>query len=110
MCHLATTGTVLRCQSLVLLNEDVLKLRKHLLFKSGSANIKYVGRADEILVDLTNRRLIGVLVTHCQIGPATLPYRLPSCRPSNLCTLVAFEVSGGDPATLDETTYQIYRI
>ncbi|KII95863.1 hypothetical protein PLICRDRAFT_98567, partial [Plicaturopsis crispa FD-325 SS-3] len=90
---MSRSGKVLRCQKLVLQNEDHASLHKYVLYHSPSVHGPLVGRIEEILVDPEQQRLIGVLVSKCVIGAAVLPYRFPSCTTTSSTerALIAFE-------------------
>ncbi|KAJ7110945.1 hypothetical protein C8R44DRAFT_742719 [Mycena epipterygia] len=51
-----------------------------------------IGRVEEILVEDLTSRLLGVLVSQCEIGPNIMPYSLPSCTvDTTSCLLLAFQ-------------------
>ncbi|KAF7971893.1 hypothetical protein HWV62_19513 [Athelia sp. TMB] len=71
---------VLRCQSLVLTNEDLIQIHSYVLYRpSSSASTIQVGRVEEILVNSSIGTLIGVVITKCETGEPVLPYYFPRC-------------------------------
>ena len=93
-------GNVLLCRSIILQNEDRTTVGKHVLFTTAQRGSlasettpPLVGRVEEILVDPVSHRIIGMLLTRCDIGEPVLPYRMPSCRATTDQKFVVFDVS-----------------
>lgn len=85
---------VLRCRSLILKSEDQAIIGKFIIYQltRDKSQKKYVGRIDEILVELERERLVGLLVSKCQIKEDIPPYRFPACVVQDKRELLAFEV------------------
>ncbi|KAJ7110514.1 hypothetical protein C8R44DRAFT_833390 [Mycena epipterygia] len=70
---------VLRCRTLILNGGDLADIGKYIIYQTTSTATPRVGRVEEILVEDLTSRLLGVLVSQCEIGPNIMPYSLPSC-------------------------------
>ncbi|KAJ3559218.1 hypothetical protein NM688_g473 [Phlebia brevispora] len=72
---------ILVCRSLVLQNGDILQPQSYTIYHCRSTNSPLVGRVEEILVEYTRNRLLGVLLSQCEIDQTLRePYNLPQCR------------------------------
>lgn len=60
-----------------------------------------MGRIEEILVEPERERLVGLLVSKCQIKEDVPPYHFPACFVQEECELLAFEVSETKMNSLD---------
>lgn len=69
---------VITCASLVLANGDHIGVHHYTLYRQAEDRVA-IGRVEEILAELGTCRVIGILITQCDIGELVLPYRLPSC-------------------------------
>ncbi|KZT19673.1 hypothetical protein NEOLEDRAFT_1158985 [Neolentinus lepideus HHB14362 ss-1] len=81
---------VLRCADLTITNGDCAVVGKYIVYRGTSGDS--VGRIDEILVNPTDRALIGILVSKCDIGACVEPYGFPRCSVrENDHLMIAFE-------------------
>ena len=82
------------CQSLFLANEDRASLRGYVVYVLDNGRTMNIGRVEEILANTDTGVVLGLLVSKCIIGPAVLPYRMPSCQVAeDEKQFVTFEVS-----------------